>query len=165
MIMRMPVPSIVGLSLSVAIATSACRPPAHERAAEPRSQDPALIAEARAFMDAYARDLLAGDRPAIASRYDRTGAYIVIEGGKSFLSHDAIAARYAGAGWSPPASFEWRDLSFDPVGSDAVAVIGSFLWTRQGEATPVSISYTALLKRQDGELRIRVEDEKRIPAR
>ena len=154
----------IALSLII-ISASACRPPAREAAAQAPSQDPALIAEARAFMDAYARDLIAGDRPAIAARYDRTGAYIVIDGRKSFLSHDAIAARYAGAGWSPPASFEWRDLSFDPVGSDAVAVIGSFLWARQGEASAVSVSYTALLRRQDGELRIRVEDEKRIPTR
>lgn len=116
-------------------------------------------------MDAYARDLIAGDRAAIAARYDRTGAWLIREGEKSFVPYDAIVSRYASPRWSPPASFEWRDLSWEAVGSDAVVVLGHFVWARQGDANPMSISYTALLRRQDGELRIRMEDEKRIPAR
>ena len=43
--------------------------------------------EARAFMDAYARDLLAGNRQAIAARYDRTGSYLLGNGRKVFMPH------------------------------------------------------------------------------
>lgn len=145
--------------------TAACRPTVQQPAAQSLPQDAQVVAEARTFMDGYARDLLAGDRTAIAARYDRTGAWIVFDGTKSFLEYDAIVARYAGAGWSPPATFEWRDLSFEPVGSDAVAIIGEFLWRRSADTPPLAYSYTAVLERQDGELRIRVEDEKRIAER
>jgi hypothetical protein len=118
-----------------------------------------VVAEARAFMDDYARDLLAGDRAAIASRYDRTGAYFLGNGQKDFEPYDSIVARYHGPRWSPPASFEWRDLSFEPLGPDAVIVAGRFLWVARAGAQPVAVSYTGLLRRQAGVLRIRLEDE------
>jgi hypothetical protein len=123
----------------------------------------AVVEEARAFMDAYARDLRAGDRAAIAARYDRTGTYFLGNGGKEFSPHDSIVARYAGAGWAPPASFEWRDLSFESVGPDAVVVAGRLLWGGRSGAAPMALSYTALLRRQDGVLRIRLEDESTDP--
>lgn len=113
-------------------------------------------------MEEYARELLTGDRAAIGARYDRTGAILVRDGQKSFVSHGDIVARYAGAGWSPPAAFEWQDLSYEPAGPDAVVVVGRFMWTAAGGAEPLLVSYNALLRRQDGELRIRVEDEARI---
>jgi hypothetical protein len=118
-----------------------------------------VVEEARAFMDSYARDLLAGNRAAISARYDRGGAYFMGNGRKEFEPYDSIAARYGGPRWSPPATFEWRDLSFEPVGPDAVVVVGRFLWGRRGAAAPVALSYTGLLRRQDGVLRIRLEDE------
>jgi hypothetical protein len=118
-----------------------------------------LVAEARAFMDTYARDLLAGDRAAIAARYDRTGAYFLGNGQKEFSPYDSVVARYRGAAWSPPASFEWRDLSFEPAGPDAVVVAGRFLWGAAAGNEPMTLSYTGLLRRQDGALRIRLEDE------
>ena len=149
--------------LFAGIASPACRPPSLDLPAV--AQDDPVVAEARAFMDAYARDLLAGDRAAIAARYDRTGAWLVREGEKSFVAYDAIVSRYARPAWSPPASFEWRDLSYETAGVDAVVVIGSFIWVPSAGANPIAVSYTALLERQDGELRIRVEDEKRIPTR
>ena len=115
--------------------------------------------QARTFMDGYARDLLAGNREAIGSRYDRTGAYLLGNGRKEFLSYDSVVAQYRGAGWTPPKAFEWRDLSFEAVGSDAVVVAGLFSWTGESGGSPQTLSYTALLRRQDGTLRIRVEDE------
>jgi hypothetical protein len=118
-----------------------------------------VVEEARAFMDSYARDLLAGNRAAISGRYDRGGAYFMGNGRKEFEPYDAIVARYAGPQWSPPATFEWRDLSFEPVSPDAVVVVGRFLWGRGGGAAPVALSYTGLLRRQEGALRIRLEDE------
>ena len=115
--------------------------------------------EARAFMEAYARDLLAGDRAAIGARYDRSGAYFLGNGRKEFVSYDSVVAQYRDARWAPPTAFEWRDLSYEPVGSDAVVVAGLLSWTSAAGSAPMVLSYTALLWRQDGSLRIRLEDE------
>jgi hypothetical protein len=120
--------------------------------------------EARTFMDTYARDLLAGDRTAIAARYDRTGTYFLGNGRKEFTTYDSVVAMYRGAAWNPPASFEWRDLSFEPIGPDAVVVAGQFVWGPAAGAPPMTLSYTSLLRRQEGALRIRLEDESVDPA-
>lgn len=123
-----------------------------------------VVEEARAFMDAYARDLLAGNPDTIAARYDRTGAYFLGNGRKEFSPFDSIAAQYRRATSQRPASFAWRDLSFEPVGPDAVVVAGQFTWGAAGGAPPMTLSYTSLLRRQDGVLRIRLEDESIDPA-
>jgi len=127
------------------------------RAGAPPGAD--MVDEARAFMDAYARDLLAGNRQAIAARYDRTGSYLLGNGRKEFMPYDSVVAQYGGASWSPPVSFEWRNLSFEPAGPDAVVVAGQFVWGPAAGVPPMTLSYTSLLRRQDGELRIRLEDE------
>ncbi|HYD11300.1 MAG TPA: DUF4440 domain-containing protein [Allosphingosinicella sp.] len=124
-----------------------------------------VVAEARAFMSAYADALRAGDRAGIAGRYDRTGAFHLGNGRKSFESHARIQAIYASADWQPPHRFEWRDLSYEPVGADAVVIAGQFAWTPREGAEPLVYSYTALLRRQDGVLRIRLEDESTRPPR
>jgi hypothetical protein len=138
-------PALIPLALLLA----GCAP------AAPTPRDPA--AEARAFMEGYARDLIGGNREGIADRYDRRGAYLLGNGRKALEPFDSIAARYR-TDWGPPPSFEWQNLSFEPVGPDAVAVAGQFLWGREG-AAPLPASYSALLVRQEGRLRIRVEDE------
>lgn len=122
-----------------------------------------IAVEAADFMSTYARDLLAGDRAAIAARYDSDGTYMVGNGRKQLLSHDSISAIYRGA-WTPPASFEWRDLSYEPVGNDAVMVVGRFAWGMAAESPPIIVSYTSLLRRREGGLRIRLEDESVDPA-
>lgn len=127
-----------------------------------QSPEPAIVAEAQAFMDGYARDLLAGDRTAIAARYDRDGAWIVKSGAARLMSHDAVTRLYAER-WSPPAAFEWKDLVFIPSGEDAITVVGRFIWTEDGE-TPALLSYHGQFVREDGELRILVEDEALVPA-
>ncbi|HEX6369698.1 MAG TPA: hypothetical protein VF006_12330 [Longimicrobium sp.] len=114
-------------------------------------------AEARAFMESYARDLRTGTREAIVARYDRRGAYRVGGGQKTLEPLDSIRAVYTGR-WEPPAAFEWRDLSYEVLSDDAVMVVGRFEWTdAQGRMLPMS--YTGLLVRQEGEWRIRLEDE------
>lgn len=128
------------------------------------SANATVVDEARSFMDAYARDLLAGDRTAIAARYDRSGAYLLGNGRKEFTAYDSVVAIYRSAAWSPPASFEWRDLSFEPVGPDAVVVAGQFVWVSGKGAPPMTLSYASLLRRQEGVLRIRLEDESVDPA-
>lgn len=122
-----------------------------------------VVAEARAFMAAYARELAAGDRAAMAARYDRRGSWVMGRGRKLYSTHAETVAVYAGPQWQPPAAFEWRDLSYEPAGSDAVAVVGTFLWTAAAGRPPLTYSYTALLVRQDGVLRIRIEDEDAAP--
>jgi hypothetical protein len=111
----------------------------------------------------YARALIAGDRAGIAARYDRNGAYAMGNGRKAFGPYTRIVAQYASAQWQPPHRFEWRDLSFEPIGNDAVVIAGQFAWTRREGAEPSIYSYTALLRRQDGVLRIRLEDESTRP--
>lgn len=116
-----------------------------------------IVAEARAFMDNYARVLLAGDRAGIAAMHDRRGAYLQGFGGDEYRTHAQIAARYRDQ-WNPPRAFAWQDLRFEPLGRDAVAVTGRFVWTPQ-RGNPVTASYTSVLVRQDRQLRLRVEHE------
>jgi hypothetical protein len=66
--------------------------------------------------------------------------------------------------WQPPSSFDWQDLSYEPVGRDAILVVGRFAWGVGPAAPPIAMSYTGLLRRRDGVLRIRLEDESPDPA-
>ena len=154
-------------ALTVALSAACDRPPSSGASASGTSAlsaaDSALIVEAQAFMSGYAKALAAGDREGIAGRYNRAGAYFLGNGLKTRAEFLAILARYAGPGWTPPAAFEWRDLSFVPAGAEAVVVAGRFAWTVTAADAPIEFSYTALLKRQDGVLRIALEDESRDP--
>ncbi len=120
-----------------------------------------IEADAREFMSGYAEDIRHGRRQAIVERYDRRGAYRVGEGEKNLESWDLIRAAYM-TQWTPPTNFVWRDLSYEPVGNDAVIVIGLFDWGL-ADGRRLAFSYTGLLVRQDGELRIRLEDESMSP--
>ena len=135
-------------------------------AAQPSAPaEPPVVAEARAFMASYAEALVVGDRAGIAARYDRNGAFALGNGRKSFGPYARIVEQYASARWQPPHRFEWRDLSFEPIGNDAIVIAGQFAWTPAEGAEPALYSYTALLRRQDGVLRIRLEDESSPPSR
>jgi hypothetical protein len=128
-----------------------------------QTADSMLVAEARAFMEAYGRDLGAGSREEIAGRYDRRGVHFMFNGNYELVLWEALRQQYL-TRWQPPAAFEWSGLVFEPAGPDAVVVNGLFLWTlRPGEA-PMRFRYTSLLVRGDGALRIRLEDESMIPA-
>ena len=124
--------------------------------------EPPIVAEAKAFMSAYAEDLRAGDRAAIPARYSSHGAYTLGWNLKRFESPAAIAASYAGPGWQKPHSFSWVDLSYEPLSADSVVVVGGFLWGVDDKSTPLTMTYTALLRREAGGLRIRVEHENLI---
>lgn len=124
-------------------------------AAEAQTEPP-VVAEARAFMADYARDLTRGDREAISARYDRTGTFFLVRGGHEFVTHATLTRDYRES-WSPPTSFAWRDLHFDAAGPDAVVVNGLFVWGREDRQEVMT--YTGFLRRQDGQLRIRLEDE------
>lgn len=124
----------------------------------------ALVAEAQSFMQGYAADLGEARRDAIIARYDPRGAYLVGHGRKQMVPLDSIAGTYRGSGWQPPASFAWRDLSYEVAGPDAVVVTGLFDWTPPG-GRATTFSYTALLLRRDGRWFIRLEDESGAPRR
>jgi hypothetical protein len=132
-----------------------------ERAGNASQADVPIADEARDFMAAYADDLRNARRQSIVDRYDRGGAYRVGEGEKTLERWELIRAGYFSQ-WTPPARFSWRDLSYEPVGDAAVLVVGLFDWGLADGRT-VSFSYTGLLVRQDGELRIRLEDESMNP--
>ena len=117
--------------------------------------------DAREFMASYAEDLRNGRRQSIVDRYDRRGAYRVGEGEKTLESWDLIKAAYM-TQWTPPATFGWRELSYETVSAEAVIVIGLFDWGL-ADGRKIAFSYTGLLVRQDGELRIRLESESMNP--
>jgi len=122
----------------------------------------AIVAEGRAFMESYVKDLLAGDAKALAARYDTTGAWLVGNGTTEFASLDSIRADYHAVASTPPISFEWRDLSYEPISRDAIVVVGRFTSALPG-TPPATLSYVVLLRRQGTGLRIRVEDESMDP--
>ena len=123
----------------------------------------ALVREAEAFMADYGRDLQAGDREAIVDRYDPRGSWRMGHGRKELTPLDSIRATYFGE-WQPPTRFEWQDLSYEVAGPDGVVVLGRFVWGL-ANGRDVTLSYTGLLLRRDGRLRIRVEDESTAPPR
>jgi hypothetical protein len=153
------------VALMALSALGACtRQPAPAAPAPAPQQEASIVPEAQHFMTAYAADLTNGDRLALAERYDRSGAYLLGEGRKELRTFEEITNLYL-RDWNPPAAFAWHDLSYEQVGPDAVLVLGRFSWTLQGETEPLNFSYSALLRRQeDGQLRIRMEDESRAGA-
>jgi hypothetical protein len=121
----------------------------------------ALLDDAKSFMKSYATDLQIGNRKAVGNRYDARGAYLVGQGKKTFMTVEQIKKIYQES-WKPPSSFAWSDLSYEVVGNDAVVVVGGFDWGISDKET-LHFSYSAVLIRSDGELRIRLEDESPLP--
>jgi hypothetical protein len=127
-----------GLPLRILVILAFLFATAAPLAAQPAA--PPIVAEAQAFMTDYATALLHGDRAGIAGRYDRSGAFFLGNGRKRFETQAQLAAHYADAGWQPPYRFEWRDLSYEPAGPDAVVVAGQFVWTPREDAQPFTFS-------------------------
>jgi hypothetical protein len=116
-----------------------------------------LVAEARAFMEQYGRELRAADRAAVADRYDPRGYYRVGHGRNQLVSKEETRTRYL-TKWNPPEEFAWKDLVYEVVGPEAVIVTGLFEW--KGSGKPASTcSYTGLLTGGPAKLVIRLEDE------
>lgn len=120
------------------------------------------VIEARIFMSDYATLLRLRDRAGLANLYNREGAWRVGEGQSQLESWRSIRDNYRRR-WQPPASFEWQDLAFEPLGADSAVVTGRFSWGYSDGRSPRACSYTGLLVRQQGELRIRLEDESCAP--
>jgi Domain of unknown function (DUF4440) len=113
--------------------------------------------EARQFMASYTAELRAHDFEAVVARYHRQGVYRIGHGRKRFVTHDSIAQLYRARG-SGPASLELNDVSYEVLSANAVVVIGTFRWMQTKDEGQIG-SFTSLLVRQDGKLRIRLEDE------
>jgi hypothetical protein len=113
--------------------------------------------ELRQFYDSYAEDLRQHRPEGIAKRYDTRGYFSLGNGSKRFVTFDDNKKRYL-TEWSGPKNFDWKDLSFEVLSPTSAAVAGLFDWTRTtGEKD--TLSYTAVLTKQSGEWRIRIEDE------
>ncbi|HKP69218.1 MAG TPA: DUF4440 domain-containing protein [Pyrinomonadaceae bacterium] len=109
------------------------------------------------FYDSYAEDLRQHRREGIANRYDERGYFSLGNGTKQFISFADNKKRYT-TQWTGPKNFEWKDLSFEVLSPSAAAVTGLFDWTgASGEKD--TLSYTAVLTKQSGQWRIRIEDE------
>ena len=124
----------------------------------PNADDTEL--EAQRFMASYGEELRNRDRAALAARYDTSGATVIFTGERVERSFDEIVARYRDQ-WTGPTSFQWRDLAYDVLSPDSVIVTGAFDW-----GTPDGVdsySYSGVLQRHEGELRIRLEVESRLP--
>ena len=123
-----------------------------------------ILDRAHFFMDTYAEDLAAGDRKAVAGRYSRQGAIFIGGEYKELLSFERLSTHYATA-WKPPATFRWQNLGFEQLGEQAVMVTGGFARSDEAGAEPVSRSYAVILVMEDGELRIRMEDNAPRPTK
>ena len=116
----------------------------------PRQSNVATVERAvRDFYDSYAEDLRQHRREAIANRYDTRGVFFLGNGKKVRRSFEEVKDRYL-TKWSGPKSFEWKDLTFEVLSSDAAVVLGRFDWqTAAGET--LSFSYTGVLIRHSRE--------------
>lgn len=94
---------------------------------------------------------------AIAARYSQRGTYVVFPGDWNLQLHDSIARMYREK-WRGPEAFEWHDLSYEVLSVDAVAVVGGFRF-ETGDNSGTLGTYTAILVRENGQLRIRLENE------
>ena len=121
----------------------------------------AVEREIKEWFDSYAEDLRSARREAIADRYDPRGYFRVGNGSKTLVSFENNKKRYL-TRWTGPKSFAWKDLSFEVLSPEAVAVIGLFDW-QAATSEKATVSYTALLVKQSGKWRIRVEDESVSP--
>jgi hypothetical protein len=130
-------------------------------AAPSRAQEADIVAEARAFMEGYGRELLAGDRAGVAARYHPDGAVMAFNGQAERQTWAQIAARYAGD-WSPPLSFSWSDLGFTSTDPHTVVVIGRFTWGA-AEGRSAVLTYHGQLVRTPEGLRLVVEHETLLP--
>jgi len=120
----------------------------------------AIAAEAKAFMQEYGDDLRLHRREALADRYSHRGVFLPSESSAGPISFEANAALYrTSSQWKGPEAFEWRNLFYEVLGPDAVVVVGTFLWRDASKREAIEFSYSNLLVRESGRLRIRVEHE------
>ena len=110
-------------------------------------------AEAKAFYEGYAEDLLKGDSTALRSRYHSDGTYLLGGGFLEFISSDSLKYKHYGANnWSAPEEFEWHEMSYEALSNDVVSVVGKFSWERG------VLSYSGIIARDDDGLKLKLEN-------
>lgn len=118
------------------------------------SSETELAREASLFMATYAQDLARHDGAAIGDRYHRSGTHFR----GSYQVFDSTRVFYEQR-WTGPSSFEFGNLDYDVLGPESILVTGQGYWGRGDSLDALVINYAGLLKREDGDLRILVEDE------
>ena len=119
----------------------------------------AVIASASAFMEDYGQDMASGRREAVIKRYDSRGCFRMGQGQKRYWKPEDVRAYYLER-YKVPLSFRWRDLTYEVLSPDSVVALGLFE-VGLADGRKVNVSYTGLLLRQNGEWKIRLEDESR----
>jgi hypothetical protein len=122
-----------------------------------------LTRQVPGFMARYAQSMRTGDRAALVAAYAPTGVRLLRNGRSAFQSTSDLTARYDSLRWTHPATFEWKDLSWERVGPDAVLVSGGYVTRASVDDPPRVFSYSALLRRRDGILRIAMEHVSSAP--
>lgn len=123
---------------------------------------PSLVQEARSFMESYQRDLKDFVVDSIVARYDPRGAVVIVAGSGGARTFAQIEAAYR-AGRTGPAYFEWQDLEFLQVASDAVLVRGEFRYQTTAASTELRFSYLAILAWDGARFGILFEREEPTP--
>jgi hypothetical protein len=122
--------------------------------ADPSATD--ILDLAHFFMDTYAEDVSEGDRKALANRYSRRGTIFIGGEWKEEISFDKLSSEYAKT-WKPPVTFRWQGLAYEKLGDQSVLVTGGVARSDHAGTETTSHSYAALLVKEDGVLRIRME--------
>jgi hypothetical protein len=126
--------------------------------AQSTKADTAVVTELKAFYEAYGEDLIQKRTESIANRYDPRGTYFLGNGSKAFATFEQTKRSYM-TRWTGPKSFAWKDLEYEVITPTAANVVGRFEWARENEPQPKLCSYSALLLKNSGQWRIRIEDE------
>lgn len=130
------------------------------RGAEAQPASDALV-EARRFYARYELLMRTGDREGLVGLYHPDGAYLVGFGRADLMTREAIETEYQRE-WQRPSAFEWQGLTFEQIGPEVVLVAGRFSW-RLRDAPVMQWTYSAVLRRRDGQWYIRLEDEAPSP--
>lgn len=166
---------MIGIFSLALMAMAALAPPGAVAEPEPRrsvdgmseAAERSMIAgQARRFMQDYARDLRAGDRAALADRFDRGGAWRLTPDSRYWVRQDwqQIRDTFAAPDWRPPAHFDWFTLDLQVVDRDAVAVAAVVDRGGSGDRAAFHL-YSALLVRGRDGFRIRMEHLAPAPPR
>jgi hypothetical protein len=84
-------------------------------------------------------------------------------GNKAFLSFEQIKSRYLNKNrWPGPKDFQWKNLSIEMLSSDVALVVGQFD-IKRASGDSATLSYSGVLKKKNGQWRIRMEDESLSP--
>jgi hypothetical protein len=146
------------LGLCLAVLSLAINGQTTPKTSSPTSSDvSATERELREFYDTYRDDLVKQRREEIANRYDSRGYFSLGNGRKELVAFEENKRHYL-KDWTGPKAFEWRDLSYEVLSPTSAAVVGLGEWTAASGQKTV-LSYSALLTKQAGQWRIRVEDE------